>query len=29
MQINSVAFPLILQINKQNLCENNYFPLRS
>jgi len=29
MQINSVAFALDLQINKQKVCENNYFPLRS
>jgi len=29
MQIDSVAFPLGLQINKQKVCENNHFPLRS
>jgi len=29
MQIKSVAFPLSAQINKQKVCENNYFPLRS
>jgi len=29
MQINSVELPLILQLHKEKVCENNYFPLRS
>jgi len=28
MQIHSVVFAWSRQINKQNVCENNYFSLR-